>query len=51
MTREQIEQRIEALKAIMEQNYGNLEVIVHCANKIAELREKLEKPIIYLPPK
>jgi len=53
MTKQQIEEKIKALKEIMEQNPDNIQVIVHCGNKILDLEAQLEglqKPIVYLPP-
>jgi len=51
---QQIKEKIEALKKVMEQNPDNIQVLVHCGNKILDLEAQLndtdEKPIIYLPP-
>lgn len=55
MTAEQIIDRINDFKKVMEQNPDNIQVIIHCGNKILDLEEQLkgktEKPIVYLPPK
>ena len=54
MTRQQIEEKIAALKKVMYQNPNNITVIVHCGDKILDLEaqlEETEKPIIYSPPK
>lgn len=54
MTRQQIEEKIAALKQVMEQNSDNITVMIHCGNKILDLEQELEgvieKPIVYQPP-
>jgi len=53
MTKQQIEEKIKALKEVMEQNPDNMLVLVHCGDKILDLEAQLEglqKPIVYLPP-
>lgn len=54
MTKKQIEEKIKALKKVMEQNPDNMIVLVHCGDKILDLEQELEgkteKPIIYQPP-
>lgn len=53
MTKQQIEEKIKALKEVMEQNPDNMLVLVRCGDKILDLEAQLEglqKPIVYLPP-
>lgn len=53
MTKQQIEEKIKALKEVMGQNPDNVLVLVHCGDKILDLEAQLEgiqKPIVYLPP-
>lgn len=53
MTQQQIEEKIKALKEVMEQNPDNMLVLVHCGDKILDFEAQLkgiQKPIVYLPP-
>jgi len=53
MTKQEIEQKIADYKKVMEQNSDNIQVIVHCGDKILDLEAQLEgiqNPIVYLPP-
>ena len=53
MTKQQIEEKIQALKEVMTQNPDNVQILVHCGDKILDFERQLEgvkEPIVYLPP-